>query len=428
MALSSHLECVLCKDTYRLDEDRLACWCGGLLSVRHDLAPFKQVGAQVSHLFSGRKANPRSAADRSGVWRFRELVLPQLAESEIVTRGEGNTRLYVFERTNRWLGLDGAVFKHEGENPTGSFKDRGLTAAVSWAKKCGAKIVACASTGNTSAAVASYASMAGLPAIILIPDGQTALGKISQSLAYGAKTLKVRGDFDAALKLVLAARQRIGVTVLNSVNPFRLEGQKTIIWELLEQLDWNPPDWIVVPGGNLGNASAFGKALEEALEIGLIRKVPRLAVIQASGANPFYRSSLDGWRRQTVSASTIATAIRIGDPVNFHKAVKAIRFTQGAVAEVTDDEIMEAKAVIDSDGVGAEPASCAAAAGIKKLAAQGLIAKSARVAAILTGHMLKDPDATVNYHGRNLPGITPAAANAPVVIDPTLEALERALG
>jgi threonine synthase len=302
-----------------------------------------------------------------------------------------------------------------------------MTAAVSWAKANGAKRVVCASTGNTAAAVASYASLAGLPSAILIPEKATALGKVSQSLAYGATTIKIRGDFDAALRLVMESREKLGLTVLNSVNPFRLEGQKTIVFEALEHLDWNPPDWIVVPGGNLGNTSAFGKALSEALEIGLIDRLPRLAVIQAEGASPFFHSFSDGWRPYKMEAETVATAIRIGDPVNRDKAARSVDSTEGIVASVTDSEIMDAKAVVDSDGVGAEPASCASAAGIRKLVAEGVIRPDERVVAILTGHLLKDPDATIKYHSGTLAGIEPGSPNRPLTIDPTAKALEKAL-
>lgn len=424
MTGTSHLSCVLCKKSYALEDDRVACDCGGLLDVSHDISAAKALGAaSYKALFAARRAGPQSDADRSGVWRFRELVLPQLDPTAIVTRGEGNTRLYRFSKTNAWLGSDNVVFKHEGENPTGSFKDRGLTVAMSWAKARGAKFVACASTGNTSAAVASYASLAGIPSVILISEKSTALGKISQSLAYGAITVKIRGDFDTAMKLVMEARQPLGLTVLNSVNPFRLEGQKTIIWEALEQLHWEAPDWIVVPGGNLGNTSAFGKALHEAMEIGLIDKMPRIAVIQAAGAAPFHESAGQNWSKVTVSADTIATAIKIGDPVNFDKAVRTMRWTNGVTAKVTDQEIMDAKAIVDSDGVGAEPASCASAAGLKQLLVSGVIKKEEKVLAILTGHFLKDPDATIGYHAGTLPGYAYPHANGPIVIDPTLEAL-----
>lgn len=416
------LACVRCAKTYAVDAPRMQCDCGGLLDVQHDLSYLKVLGVRARTLFSGRRTSS-APEDLSGVWRFRDLVLPYIGTQSLVTRREGNTRLYTFPKTNRWLKHPGVRFKHEGENPTGSFKDRGLTVAVTWAKHMNAKSVICASTGNTAAAVASYASLAGMHAVILLPEKATALGKVAQALAYGAITLLVRGDFDDAMRLVLEAQEQLGVTVLNSVNPFRLEGQKTIIFEILEELGWQVPDWIVVPGGNLGNTSAFGKALHEAYTIGLIDRMPRIAVVQAEGANPFYRSSLDGWRPHTVDADTVATAIRIGNPVNFEKAVRSMKWTDGVVTQVSDAEIMDAKAVLDSDGVGAEPASCASVAGIRKLKESGIVRSGESVIGILTGHFLKDPDATIGYHKDR----SSVRGNQPIVIDPTLDAIKGTL-
>lgn len=416
---ASILACVRCPLTYVIDAPRVRCDCGSLLDVQHDLSYLKGLGINARALF-GRRRTSGAPEDRSGVWRFRELVLPDMDVRQLVTRQEGNTRLYTFPKTSRWLQHTDVRFKHEGENPTGSFKDRGLTVAVTMARRMRVKAVICASTGNTAASVASYASLAGMQAVILLPEKATALGKVAQALAYGATTLFIRGDFDDAMRLVLEVRKDLGVTVLNSVNPFRLEGQKTIIFEILEELGWTGPDWIVVPGGNLGNTSAFGKALHEAHAVGLIDRLPRLAVVQAEGANPFYRSWLDNWRPHTMEADTLATAIRIGAPVNFEKAVRSIAWTDGVVTQVTDVEIMDAKAVLDSDGVGAEPASCASVAGIRKLRKSGIIRSGESVVGILTGHFLKDPDVTIGYHkdGKSSRG------NRPLVIDPTLDAIK----
>ncbi len=428
---TTRLYCIVCRTSYPLDGQRMRCDCGGLMDVVHDFWHFNRFGPEpLKRLFEHRRQSPSCSADRSGVWRFRELIVPDLALHELVTRGEGNTRLYdasVCRRANAWMDTTDVSFKHEGENPTGSFKDRGMTVAVSWAKKHGAKTVVCASTGNTSASVASYAALAGLKAVILISEQGTAAGKIAQSLAYGAKALMIRGDFDQALKLVLEAREKLGLAVMNSVNPVRLEGQKTIIWETLEQLGWQAPDWFVVPGGNLGNAAAFGKALREAVDLGLIKTMPRLAVVQAEGANPLVQASLCQWKMTAVKAATIATAIKIGDPVNFPKAVRSLKQTDGVVTDVTDQEIMDAKAVLDGDGVGAEPASCATVAGIRKLRVHGVIGREQKTVAVLTGHVLKDPDATIGYHRRTLTGIAPSRPNSPTVIDPTLQDLEKAL-
>jgi len=283
------------------------------------------------------------------------------------------------------------------------------------ARRTGARAVACASTGNTSASLAAYAAQAGLPAIVFVPAGKVASGKLAQTLAYGARCLQVRGDFDAAMRLVREASTRLGIYLVNSINPFRLEGQKTIVWELLQDVGWEVPDWIVVPAGNLGNTSAFGKALVEARRWGWIDRLPRLAAIQAAGANPFYRGFRDGFaRRHTVAAETVASAIRIGDPVSWDRAVRAIRDTNGVVEEVTDAELLAAKRRIDGMGIGCEPASAATLAGVEKLRAAGTIAAGARVACVLTGHVLKDPEAAFRPEGL-------------VEIEPTIEAVERVL-
>jgi threonine synthase len=375
--MSEWLRCIACGREYGVLDNRTTCDCGGLLAVgRSPLAVDRS-------LFDARRAS-RRPIDASGVWRFREGVLT-VDEPAIVTHPEGATRLY--ER-------DGIFFKHEGENPTGSFKDRGMTVAVTQAVRVGARAVACASTGNTSASLAAYAAQAGLRAIVFIPAGKIAGGKLAQTLAYGALCLAVRGDFDAAMRLVLDASKRFGIYLVNSINPFRIEGQKTIIWELLQDLEWRAPDWIVVPAGNLGNTSAFGKALVEARDAGWIDKMPRLAAIQARGANPFYRSFREAFAtRHRVAAETVASAIRIGDPVSHDRAVAAIRATSGVVEEVSDDEIMSAKRDIDRMGIGCEPASAATLAGLRKLRAAGVVGAREQVVCVLTGNLLKDPDA-----------------------------------
>ena len=388
------LECITCGRTYDLNQVRYTCDCGGLLEVKREKPA---VGPAT---FDARRAS-RKTIDQSGVWRFREAVLEDAGN--VITHPEGNTRLY--ER-------NGIHFKHEGENPTGSFKDRGMTVAVTQAVRLGATAIACASTGNTSASLAAYAAHAGLKAIVFVPSGKISGGKLAQTLAYGATCLQVRGDFDTAMRLVREACDRLGIYLVNSINPFRIEGQKTIVWELLQDLEWNAPDWIVVPAGNLGNTSAFGKALVEAHEYGWIDRVPRLAAIQARGANPFFRSFTESFAtRHRVEAETIASAIRIGDPVSYDKAVNAIRFTNGVVAEVTDDELMAAKREIDRMGIGCEPASATTLAGVKKLGLTG------RIVCVLTGHVLKDADAVM----KNVP------PEQIVEIDPTIEAVATVL-
>jgi len=344
-----------------------------------------------------------------------------------VSHPEGNTPLLSRDSVAAWAGIDRLLLKHEGHNPTGSFKDRGMTVGVTQALRIGARAVGCASTGNTSASLASYAAHAGIPALVFVPAGQVALGKLAQSLAYGARTLMVRGDFDACLALVQEASSRLGIYLLNSINPFRIEGQKTIVFEMLEQLGWDAPDWIVLPAGNLGNTAAFGKALREALDLGLIDRAPRIAAVQANGASPFAQSFRESFaRRHRVKAETVATAIRIGDPASFDRAVDAIHFTNGVVTTASDDEIMDAKAVVDAAGIGCEPASAASVAGARKLAAEGMIRAGDRVVAVLTGHMLKDPGLLLRYHQEADP--PPPRANRPIEIDPDLAAVERVLG
>jgi threonine synthase len=400
--------------------------CGGLLSVEIELPPER--GAALRALFDGRLGTQRAAKGvdlhASGVWRFRELVLPGIANEDLVTQWEGNTPLLARERVAGWAEVPELLLKHEGHNPTGSFKDRGMTVAVSQARRIGASAVSCASTGNTSASLASYAALAGIPAIVLVPAGQVALGKLAQTLAYGARTLLVRGDFDDCLRLARESSERLGVYLANSINPFRIAGQMTIVLELLQQLGWRAPDWIVLPAGNLGNTAAFGAALRLARETQLIDSLPRLAAVQAAGAAPFAQSFRAGFaERKTVRAETVATAIKIGDPASYDRGVRSIRETNGVVLDVSDAEILEAKAVIDASGVGCEPASAASVAGARRLAREGTIRRGERVVAVLTGHILKDPGILLDYHKDG----SRALANVPIEIDAELGAVERVL-
>jgi threonine synthase len=395
--------------------------CKGLLEVRH--RPPEISASQLIQRFTERRGGAPGATS-SGVWRFREIVLPS-AES-VVSYPEGNTPLLHRVALDRWAGVDHLLLKHEGHNPTGSFKDRGMTVGVTQAVRVGARAVACASTGNTSASLAAYAAQAGLPALVLVPAGGVASGKLAQTLAYGARTLLVRGDFDQCLRLVDQATTELGVYLLNSINPFRIEGQKTVVFEVLQQLSWDAPDWIVFPAGNLGNTAAFGKALREARDWGLIGRTPRLAAVQAEGAAPFARSFAEGFsQRHRVKADTVATAIKIGDPASYDRAVAAIRETNGVVLSVSDSELLDAKAAIDASGVGCEPASAVTLAGLRRLVQQGSVKPADRVIGILTGHILKDPGLLLRYHQELEP--PPPAANRPIEIEPTLEALEAVL-
>ena len=397
--------------------------CRGLLELRH--RPPAQGGNALRATFDARWGVRRGAL-ASGVWRYGEAVLPSAGE-HILSYPEGNTPLLASAAVARWTGAPELLLKHEGQNPTGSFKDRGMTVGVTQARRVHARAVVCASTGNTAAALAAYAALAGLPALVLVPKGQVALGKLAQALAYGARTLLVRGNFDDCLELADQASERLGVYLLNSVNPFRLEGQKTIVLELLQQLGWEPPDWIVVPAGNLGNTAAFGKALAEALAWGLIDRAPRLAAVQADGAAPFAQSFREAFaQRRRVEPHTVATAINIGNPVSYERAVRAIRDTNGVVTTVSDDEILEAKAVVDGAGIGCEPASAAAPAGARRLIRESVIGPRDRVVAVLTGHMLKDTETVTRFHQELEP--RPARANRPIEIEARLTEVERVMG
>jgi threonine synthase len=399
-----------CDQQYPVDQIIYNCEkCGGLLDVRHDMDHLRKT---ITHEMFDERLGSLEVPYNSGVWRYKELVYPDIPNSKIVSRPEGNTNLYPTPRLAEWAGVQKLYLKHEGENPTGSFKDRGMTGGVSQARVLGVERVACASTGNTSASLAAYAAWAGMEGIVFFENKNVAIGKLAQSIAYGATGIQVDADFDHNLQLVREVASQLGIYVLNSVNPFRLEGQKTIIIETIQQLRWQVPDWIVCPGGNLGNSSAFGKALHELCELGLIDRLPRLAIIQAEGANPLYQSYQSGFERfEPVQADTIATAIKIGNPVNYAKAVRAVRWTNGVVEEVSDQEIMDAKALIDRQGIGCEPASACSLVGVQKLVRKGIIKPNETVVGILTGHVLKDADAVIDYHSDKLKDIHPAYPN-----------------
>lgn len=415
-----------CGQQYPVDRILYTCeTCGGLLDVQHDLDLARRIASR--ELFDQRLGT-LEAPFNSGVWRYKELVSPDIPSEKVVSRPEGNTNLYFTPRLAAWAGVQKLYLKHEGENPTGSFKDRGMTGGVTQARVLGVERVACASTGNTSASLAAYAAWAGIEGIVFFQNKQIALGKLAQAIAYGATGIQVNADFDRNLQLVREVAGTLGIYVLNSVNPFRLEGQKTIIFEMMQQLRWQVPDWIVCPGGNLGNSSAFGKGLHELYQLGLIDRMPRLAIIQADGANPLYLSYKRGFDRlQPVHAETLATAIKIGHPVNYAKAVRAIRWTDGVVEEVSDQEIMDAKALIDRQGIGCEPASACSLAGIRKLVDKGIIRPDETVVGILTGHVLKDADAVIQYHSGSLDNIEAAYPNHLHQAEATIEALSAIL-
>ena len=424
--IPASLKCVRCNNEYDLSQIRYNCDCGGILDLARDFTNVD--GAKLRQLWDSRWGAKRGV-EASGVWRYKELIF-DVDDKYIVTRTEGNTRLYEAGKAGEYAGLKNMLLKHEGENPTGSFKDRGMTCGVTAARYYGSKLVACASTGNTSASMASYADVGDMKSVIFIPEGKIAYGKLSQALAFGGKTLQIKGNFDDAMELVQEVCRELGIYLLNSINPFRIEGQKAIGFEVLQQLDWEVPDWFVIPGGNLGNNSALTKGLEELYQLGIINKIPRVAVIQAAGSAPLSKM----WKNNTPyervkDPETIATAIKIGNPISWEKSLRGLYWCNGVVEDVTEQEIMDAKAWVDAAGIGAEPASCCSVAGAKKLVDAGVIDPDAKVVGILTGNMLKDPDAIIGYHKNDLGslGITGTYANAPMVIEPTLEAVKAAI-
>ncbi len=424
--MPSILQCMDCGRQYPINEVIYNCsQCGGLLDVQHDL---EQLRSTVTRDQLDARLGTLERPYHSGVWRYKELVNPDIPNDLIISRPEGNTNLYETPNLARWAGVSRLYLKHEGENPTGSFKDRGMTGGVTQARALGVERVACASTGNTSASLAAYAAWADIEGIVFFQNKQVAMGKLAQAIAYGATAIQVNADFDRNLELVREVAGKLGIYVLNSVNPFRLEGQKTIMFETMQQLRWHVPDWMVCPGGNLGNRSAFGKALYEMCEIGLIDRIPRIAIIQAEGANPLYQSYQKGFSGlEPVHAETIATAIKIGNPVNYAKAVRAIRWTDGVVEEVSDQEIMDAKALIDRRGIGCEPASACSLAGVQKLVRKGIIRPRETVVGILTGHVLKDADAVIDYHRGTLEHIHSTYPNRLYQSEATVEGLRAIL-
>jgi threonine synthase len=455
-----------CGATYAVSEVKVACTkCGSLLDIKYewDRLPVPKSLSYFEHRWSTKGTGTQGRVDFSGVWRFREMMPFFRTDDDIVTIGEGRTMLQQADILARELGMKPGttLLQYEGLNPSGSFKDNGMTAAFTHAKMVGAKKVACASTGNTSASLAMFASLSEIQGVVFIGSGKIAFGKLSQALDYGALTLQVKGDFDDCLRRVRQVAvdvPRLGIYLMNSVNPFRLEGQKSIMFRILEARGWEPPDWIIVPGGNLGNCSAFGKAFLELKELGLIKKIPRLAVINAAGANTLYKlyhergvrwngghydtqtvNSHYAWmNEQHHQAKTVASAIEIGRPVNLPKALRALDAMDGVVREVSDEEILEARSLVGRYGFGCEPASGASVAGLQKLLAEQVISPSDTVVCILTGHELKDPNVTVKYHtGIDMKSVQDLApreephgklSNRPIPVEDSLEAIVKAMG
>ncbi len=401
------MRCVHCGKVQETADRMFHCTqCSELLEVvypeRAD-AP-REFGLRLREIWEERRGSPLPE-NSSGVWRFREL-LPRVERQHIVTMSEGNTPLIPLKKAARALRLPHLLVKHQGMNPTGSFKDTGISVAISIAKAEGFSWVCCASTGNTSASVAAYAACAEIKSFVLLPAGQVSAGKLAQALEYGAHVLQLRTDFDGCLKVLHDVVRKFPAYLLNSLNPYRLEGQKTVAFEVMEQMNWTLPDHVIVPGGNLANGSALGKGFMELRELGLITSLPKISIIQAAGANPLVRTMREngGTQLVRVNAETRATAIRIGNPASWRKAVSVLNNTGGMCEEVSENEIAQAKAELGSEGIGCEPASAATLAGLKKLAGAGFVRPSETVILVLTGHMLKDVDYMKQAPGQSLIG------------------------
>lgn len=441
-AVKNHsIRCVSCGEVNpALAVDFRCVECGDLVAVEFAdwSAGSAPDPARLKSLWRERRTS-NQPLDASGVWRFREM-LPALEDwSSVITLREGNTPLYDLPLCARFAGVNRLTAKHQGMNPTGSFKDTGMTVAISFARQNKFRWVACASTGNTSASMAAYAARGAMRSLVVIPDGKIAWGKLSQSLDYGALTCQLRTDFDGCVRVLDDIIRRYPVCLLNSVNPYRLEGQKTSAIELLEQLDWQVPDHVIVPGGNLGNNSALGKAFVEMKQLGLVHALPKVSVIQAEGANPLYRTVHEKQGKELVSveADTLATAIRIGNPASWKKSLRVLKATGGCVEQVSEAEIAVAKAEIGADGVGCEPASAVTLAGLKKLVKSGFVRATDSVVLVLTGHMLKDPEYAIKFHRGDLsiPGmadeefraLTAQQRKTPIILDANPEAVLRAV-
>ena len=434
-----------CGATYGLRERVYVCpQCGETLEIDCRLArPRDPASLRKSWAAKTHSKLPR---DASGVWRYHDL-LPFDEDAPFVTLFEGNTPLFHAPRSAEYCRLADLRLKHQGYNPTGSFKDTGMAAAMTQAVVCRSHTAVCASTGNTAASLAAYASRAGLRSAILLPRGQVSPAKLAQSLDYGARVLEIDGNFDDCMRLVTELGDDPSIYVANSINPFRIEGQKTVAFEMMVQCMWQVPNHIVVPGGNMGNSTALGKGFQELLDLKLINRLPKLHVIQAEGAAPLARLFATLNPKQLSGAAdmpatippvkdpkTFATAIKIGAPVSWKKALRAVLRSGGQIISVSEQEIADAKAMIGLDSIGCEPASATTVAGIKKLVASGHIRRDEDVVAVLTGHALKDPDYMIQYHTGTLsvargsrPAVHGAFRNAPQRIAATTEAIRDCL-
>jgi threonine synthase len=418
-----------CSGRWPLTEVIYRCpQCGGLLTVQHDMERLRERTPKEWKKRFKEREHTTNWPYGSGVWGKREMVCPVVDDKNIVSMYEGNTNLFWAKRLGGQLGLEDLWIKLCGNTHTGSFKDLGMTVLVSVVNQMrndGQEVpaVACASTGDTSAALAAYAAYAGIPAIVLLPKDKVSIAQLVQPIANGAITLALETDFDGCMEIVTAIAEKDGIYLANSMNSLRVEGQKTVGMEIVEQFDWEVPEWIVIPGGNLGNVSALGKGLLDFYELGIIDRLPRIACAQAERANPLYRSYLTHFESlEPIHAlPTLASAIQIGNPVSIEKAVATLKRFDGVVEEATEQELADAVARADRTGLFNCPHTGVALAVLEKLVARGVIRKQERVVVISTAHGLKFTGFKARYHQRQLEGIQSALANPEIVVKASYE-------
>jgi threonine synthase len=413
-----------CPGRWELTEVIYRCpLCGGLLTVQHDLERLKRIPPQKWMKIFSERAHSTEWPYGSGVWGKRELVCPIVDEENIVSMFEGHTNLFWAKRLGQQMGLEDLWVKLCGNTHTGSFKDLGMTVLVSVVNEMikrgsGVRAVACASTGDTSAALAAYAAYAGIPAVVLLPRNKVSIAQLVQPLANGAITLSLETDFDGCMRIVQKIAENDGIYLANSMNSLRIEGQKTVGMEIVQQFDWEVPDWIVIPGGNLGNVSALGKGLLEWLELGIIDRLPRICCAQAANANPLYLSYRTDYEKYdpVEALPTLASAIQIGNPVSIERAIAVLKRFDGVVEQATEDELAAAAAEADRTGLFNCPHTGVALAALAKLVRRGEIKKDQRVVVVSTAHGLKFTDFKVRYHEGQLPGIESRLANPPITL------------
>jgi threonine synthase len=436
MAYRAHLRCIAgCAGEHAVDEAIYRCpSCEGLLEVAHDMEALRDRSAAAWMRLFDERYKRTAWPYGSGVWGKKEWVLPQVRDEQVVSMDEGGTNVFWAERYGDRLGLNDLWVKLCGNSHTGSFKDLGMTVLVSVVRQMisdGRKVRAlgCASTGDTSASLAAYAAAAGIPAVVLLPRGKVSTAQLVQPLAHGAKVLALETDFDGCMAIIQRLAREEGIYLANSMNPLRLEGQKTVAIELVQQFDWQVPDWVIIPGGNLGNVSALGAGFDLMLELGVVAKRPRICVAQAEAANPLYLAYQRGFDRfEPVRAKeTLASAIQIGNPVSVAKAIRVLQRYDGVVEQASESELADAAALADTTGMYNCPHTGVALAALTKLVARGLVGRRDRVAVISTANGLKFTEFKIRYHERALGAVEARYANQPIALPADYDQVRRTL-